>query len=681
MSWRDRAVKVDKAPAQQPAEPKVSSWKDRAVSVGDQTPSIEGFIDKYGEEYIRPILQAIGLGGGAIGGGAFGTLAGGIGAVPAGVAGAGFGYAAAEQVYDVIKQLLGSGKAKTLPEELQETITDIGTGGLAEITGQGTGKLIQKGAETVKPYIKKGIERIGKSIYGVPEKATKTILERPKEVIAAADKDFLTSGRELINKINKAKSDIITPATENLNRELELATSQGKKVDIDKIIKTLEQGKANLGIPKTSEEVSNMAQIERQIELLNKYKKSVSESKMKDIFVKDIERAKTMLDIMPAGKYEPYQKDGKTYYNYIVDETLPPKKIELYNPLTKETESFGDIQAAQKRLKEINNVLIPKHPISSRLNQKGQYGSYYGSSGDINFRVSNHPYGVKSIKSEDGDVLSEGFLGSMEDYKKQKINDVTFYLKKNNDSDFDIIFKNTTPKNILKKFQKMEDGFVNSVLKTPSKISPIEANELKRSLQRASKYNTDIGMTIRRGANDPVGQAIKNTAREARISVEDVAPGVKQYNKAIERVNKATESKKTANMLKEENIESTLRNLQNETGNKSIAREQMGRIDKILGTDILPTTENIYASKYMKKPDLLSAMPTGRSILPIILGGAGGYASGGGSGVAEGALLAAALASPTTYRYAMPQVARMLNLPASQLAGYGIRTALINKGE
>lgn len=450
----------------------------------------QGFIDKYGEEYIRPALQAIGMGGGAIGGGALGALAGGIGAVPASVAGAGLGYAGVEQVYDVIKQLLGSGKAKTLPEELQETITDIGTGGLAEIIGQGTGKLIQEGAETVKPYIKKGIERIGKSIYGVPEKATKTILERPKEVIAAADKDFLTSGRELINKINKAKSDIITPATESLNRELELATLQGKKVDIDKIIKTLEQGKTNLGIPKTSEEVSNMAQIERQIELLNKYKKSV----------------------------------GKN-------------------------------------------------------------------------------------------------------------------------------------------------------------LTPVQANELKRSLQRASKYNTDTGMTIRRGANDPVGQAIKNTAREARISVEDVAPGVKQYNKAIERVNKATESKKTANMLKEENIESTLRNLQNETGNKSIAREQMGRIDKILGTDILPTTENIYASKYMKKPDLLSAMPTGRSILPIILGGAGGYASGGGSGVAEGALLAAALASPTTYRYAMPQVARMLNLPASQLAGYGIRTGLINKGE
>jgi hypothetical protein len=41
-SWRDRAVKVDKAPAQQPAEPKVSSWKDRAVSVGDQTPSMSG---------------------------------------------------------------------------------------------------------------------------------------------------------------------------------------------------------------------------------------------------------------------------------------------------------------------------------------------------------------------------------------------------------------------------------------------------------------------------------------------------------------------------------------------------------------------------------------------------------------------------------------------------------------
>lgn len=493
MSWRDRAIKVDNNQQQIDNKPiKHSSWKDRAIPVDNKETSQENsFIDKYGEEYIRPALQAIGMGGGAIGGGALGALAGGIGAVPGGVAGAGLGYAGAEQVYDVIKQLLGSGKAKTLPEELQETITDIGTGGLAEVSGQAGGKIVEKGAGLVKPYIKKGIERVGKSIYGVPEKATKTILERPKEVIAAADKDLLTSGRELINKVNKAKEKIITPASEGLNRELELATSKGSKVDLDTIITNLEKRKNALGTPKTTIEVSENSQIQNQIKILKKYRETVG-----------------------------------------------------------------------------------------------------------------------------------------------------------------------------------------------SKISPKEANKLKRSLQKSATYNTDSGMTIRRGANDPVGNVIKDTARDVRLAVEDVAPGVKKYNKAIERVAKATESKKTGNMLKEENIEGTLRNLQNETGNKSIAREQMGRIDKVLGTDILPTAENIYASKYMKKPDLLSAMPTGRSILPIILGGAGGYASGGGgSGIAEGALLAAALASPTTYRYAMPQVAKMLNLPASQLASYGLRSALINKGE
>jgi hypothetical protein len=91
----------------------------------------------------RPLLEAIGLVGGAAGGTALGSMAGGMGAIPGSVTGGALGYAGGASLADIIDtNLLGINRNQPLPETLARTAKDIGKGATFEMAGQGAGKVL-----------------------------------------------------------------------------------------------------------------------------------------------------------------------------------------------------------------------------------------------------------------------------------------------------------------------------------------------------------------------------------------------------------------------------------------------------------------------------------------------------------------------------------------------------------
>lgn len=122
--------------------------------------------------FARPVLEAGGMTlGGILGatGGALTTLpAAGTGAIPAGIAGAGLGYAAGRQGANFIDSLAGEAPRKSALEKISDTGKDFATGGLIEMGGPVIGAA---GGMLIKPIAKPISQAISKIPLTVKNKA------------------------------------------------------------------------------------------------------------------------------------------------------------------------------------------------------------------------------------------------------------------------------------------------------------------------------------------------------------------------------------------------------------------------------------------------------------------------------------------------------------------------------
>ena len=102
-------------------------------------------------QFVRPTVEMLGAGGGAILGGAAGTFGGGpVGTMVGGATGAGLGYGIAKNALDVLEQQLGySQPPATAGEATLKAIKDVSTGAAEQGVGMALGPLVGKTAGAV----------------------------------------------------------------------------------------------------------------------------------------------------------------------------------------------------------------------------------------------------------------------------------------------------------------------------------------------------------------------------------------------------------------------------------------------------------------------------------------------------------------------------------------------------
>lgn len=205
------------------------------------------------------------------------------------------------------------------------------------------------------------------------------------------------------------------------------------------------------------------------------------------------------------------------------------------------------------------------------------------------------------------------------------------------------------PKAMTETTQK-ERATIDKYIKTLKKymslgVDPMTANELKRQIQAEAFEKNPLTNTLQK-RKDVVGDFMRDMAKDTRVAIEQAVPGVKPHNKTIERVNKVLENKKFQRAFSPENVESTMKNLQSDTGNKEYLQTLAKRADSLLDTKIAPTTENVFAAKYLQPGEGLSLMPTGRSGI--------GIGTGAILGGIPGAVAGTVATSPMTYRTLAP---------------------------
>ena len=249
-----------------------------------------------------------------------------------------------------------------------------------------------------------------------------------------------------------------------------------------------------------------------------------------------------------------------------------------------------------------------------------------------NIRVSELTQKQKNILANKNKTVDiKGILNTLSKYEKS----ISGYTPKASKVKKEL----ATQVDLLK--SKLQRG---NMIKT--KIPVSEANELKRQLQKEALYEEGPVKFYR---NDEAGKAYKEAASKLRTEIEKVVPEVKDVNKNLKDILDFETNPKFRNALKPSNIESTMKNVQSKTGNKTYLQNLLKDADKALGTRMGDATEGQFAAKYFRDPDSLSGYVTGRSI-------------GGMPGIAVGTAAGGAIASPRVLKAVAPKAQEFQSL-------------------
>lgn len=140
--------------------------------------------------YIRPTLQGLGAGGGALLGGAAGSAVPVAGTAAGGVAGSALGYGIATQAADLIDEWTGAKQPETLPQRLLSGAEQVGEGAMLEMGGQVGGKALGKGVQLAGKAIKPFLGKLSGTGTAAVEEALKSGGELKGPNILKAQTDF-----------------------------------------------------------------------------------------------------------------------------------------------------------------------------------------------------------------------------------------------------------------------------------------------------------------------------------------------------------------------------------------------------------------------------------------------------------------------------------------------------------
>ena len=173
----------------------------------------------------RPLVQGLGLAGGALAGSPLG---------PVGMAGgAGLGYAGANRLIKAAEIYSGATPVETLPEALKTTGKDIIEGAAMEAGGQVIGKAIPP----VAGYVGEKAQRLAKRTYQSAAKFPTTLPHAERAKIAeTALREKIMPTEKGLGKLAQTQRDIL----DSVNQAVESVSNKGGKIDTNKVLKQLD---------------------------------------------------------------------------------------------------------------------------------------------------------------------------------------------------------------------------------------------------------------------------------------------------------------------------------------------------------------------------------------------------------------------------------------------------------
>ncbi len=224
-----QAALAKQFPAKSPEVPKsdtasVPEW-------GAKYPNLYG-VAGASRETLGPIIEALGMAGGA--------AAGTVGATPGAgtVAGAGLGYAGAHNLLKQIDYALGNKKDPGVGENLKNLPSEVATGAAMEAGGQALGAGVGMGLDKLKGYAPNLYESALKPSTTLKESVRNARVNTALEEGLPVSKKGLETSRETISQINKRVKDTIenaTGVTISRDRALQPVGELSNKVQATKI--------------------------------------------------------------------------------------------------------------------------------------------------------------------------------------------------------------------------------------------------------------------------------------------------------------------------------------------------------------------------------------------------------------------------------------------------------------
>lgn len=139
----NEVMEYAKSNYQKPSAAGLQMQPAQKVGVYPKPEEIKPTMARTGFDVLRGTLEM----GGSVAGGFAGAGAGiptGPGAIATGMAGGGLGYAAGKKIADIIEELAGYKNSEDIPEQLKQSVRDVGVGALMEVTGYGIGAGVSK---------------------------------------------------------------------------------------------------------------------------------------------------------------------------------------------------------------------------------------------------------------------------------------------------------------------------------------------------------------------------------------------------------------------------------------------------------------------------------------------------------------------------------------------------------
>lgn len=262
------------------------------------------------------------------------------------------------------------------------------------------------------------------------------------------------------------------------------------------------------------------------------------------------------------------------------------------------------------------------------------------------------------------DTLRSNARAAIQDFKSDANEKISDYLSEHGDKLIDVSNLKKIGEETIKKLDPAIKSHQQQALKIRDmldQITQMQVDEklpfvptsrlqsMKDILQDAANYD-DLGNVLQK--KDIMHSAFSRMSNRARIDIAKEVPGIESINKKLAQLHNVNKHI-NKNLLSPEQTALSVMGVG--SGENQQAIKQMKKLESITGFPYVQEAENIASAKHFNKPSLLPTTGTGRSALPVLLGGfqAVNQLLQGNVGPAFGGLAFGSLGSPMAIKGGM----------------------------
>ena len=204
----------------------------------------------------------------------------------------------------------------------------------------------------------------------------------------------------------------------------------------------------------------------------------------------------------------------------------------------------------------------------------------------------------------------------------------------------------------ITEIQKMIDQFTNLQInpKLPF-VKATDVNRMKQVMQDAADYTADGVIKQQKGVSD---HTFKAMAREARKSIEKLAPEIKVINQNLSKLHNVNKNI-NKNLISPEKTAASVMGVG--SGQNQQAVKQMRKLEDLTGFNYVGRAQEIASAQHFNDPSLIPTISTGRAAIPAMgIFGAGQQFLSGNVAPAMGSLAFGAMGSPMAIKAGMDAI-------------------------